>query len=128
MRTAAAKMMSDWANTLAASGGIENILILGDMNAYRLEDPISAIRDTGFTELVEKYQERPFSFAYRGQHGTLDYAFSSGALLDNVQKAFIWNVNAIFPPNVTLPEPWMRFSDHDPVVVDVLLRHSITSD
>jgi len=128
MRTAAAKIMSDWASTLAASDGIENILILGDMNAYRLEDPISAIRKAGFTELVEEYQEQTFSFAYRGQHGTLDYAFSSNALLDNVQQAFIWNVNTVFPPNVTLPEPWMRFSDHDPVVVDILLRHSMTSD
>jgi predicted extracellular nuclease len=128
MRTAAAQKMSHWANRLAASAGIENILVLGDMNAYRREDPIGAIREAGFIELVEKYQQQPFSFAYRGQHGTLDYAFSSSALLGNVQQAFIWNVNAIFPPGTALPEPWMRFSDHDPVVVDVLLRHSITSD
>jgi predicted extracellular nuclease len=103
------------------------------MNAYRNEDPINAIRDAGFTELMDKKQgdeERVqvYSFVYFGQHGTLDYAFSSDALLPNVEQAFIWNVNAALPANMKLPQPWLRFSDHDPVVVDIRSRQSSTSD
>lgn len=128
MRATSAEKMSAWANGLAESAGIENILILGDMNAYRREDPVSVIRAAGFIELMDEKPEQPYSFVYRGQRGTLDYAFSSDALLDNVQQAFIWNVNAALPVNVDLPEPWLRFSDHDPVVVDILLRQSNTSD
>jgi predicted extracellular nuclease len=77
---------------------------------------------------MDQKRDRPYSFVYYGQHGTLDYAFASKALAQRVQQAFIWNVNADFPANIELPEPWLRFSDHDPVVVDFSLRHSNTSD
>jgi predicted extracellular nuclease len=128
MRRVAAKKMSAWAKQLAASMGTENTLILGDMNAYRNEDPIGSIRDAGFTELMERNSLPTYSFVYAGQRGTLDYAFSSDALLGKVQKAYIWNVNAAFPAKVALPQPWLGFSDHDPVVVELRLRHSSTSD
>ena len=96
--------------------------------------------DGKFRELVEENpgkqqpgnskQRHHHSFVYYGQHGTLDYAFSSTALFGKVQQAFIWNVNASFPANMDkdLPRPWLRFSDHDPVVVDLSLRQSSTSD
>ena len=128
MRLASAKKMSTWVKTIAASTGTDNILILGDMNAYRNEDPINAIRDAGFTELMDEKQGQKYSFVYFGQHGTLDYAFSSDALLPNVEQAFIWHVNAALPTNMKLPQPWLRFSDHDPVVVDIRSRQSSTSD
>ena len=128
MRRISAEKMSAWAKKIAASKGTENILILGDMNAYRNEDPIGAIRAFGFTELMEKNRLPTYSFVYSGQRGTLDYAFSSDSLLEKVQNAYIWNVNAAFPTKVALPKPWLRFSDHDPVIVELLLRHSSTSD
>jgi len=128
MRRIAAEKMSAWAKEIAASYGTENILILGDMNAYRNEDPIGSIRDAGFIELMERGPLPTYSFVYAGQRGTLDYAFSSDALLGKVQKAYIWNVNAAFPSKVALPQTWLGFSDHDPVVVELRLRHSSTSD
>ncbi|MDX2427422.1 MAG: ExeM/NucH family extracellular endonuclease [Xanthomonadales bacterium] len=127
MRKAAAEKMSAWAKELAASKGTDNILILGDMNAYRNEDPVGAIRDAGFTELMEKNQLPEYSFIYAGQRGTLDYAFTSDALLEHAQ-AHIWHVNAAFPAHMESPKPWLRFSDHDPVVVDIRWRQSSTSD
>ena len=125
--------MSAWAKGVATSSGTDNILIMGDMNAYRKEDPINSIREAGFTELMDdkpgdERQGRSHSFAYFGQHGTLDYAFSSDALFEKVQQAFIWDVNVALPSNMELPQPWLRFSDHDPVVVDIDLRQSNTSD
>jgi predicted extracellular nuclease len=128
MRLASARKMSAWAIGLAASAGTDNILILGDMNAYRNEEPIDAIREAGFTELMDKRQGQAYSFVFFGQRGTLDYAFSSDALRDKVEQAFIWNVNAALPARMELPQPWLRFSDHDPVVVDIRSRQSRTSD
>ena len=128
MRQASAAKMSAWAKEVAVSGETNNILILGDMNAYRNEDPIGAIRDAGFTELMERDPQATYSFVYSGQRGTLDYAFTSDALLENVQQAYIWHVNAAFPAKMELPQPWLRFSDHDPVVVELSLRQSKTSD
>jgi predicted extracellular nuclease len=128
VRTASAKRMSAWAKSIATSAGTGNILILGDMNAYRNEDPIGAIRDAGFIELMDKKQKPTYSFVYYGQHGTLDYAFSSSPLLENVEQAFIWHANTPFPVNMDLPQPWLGFSDHDPVVVDIRSRQSSTVD
>ena len=128
MRLASAKKMATWARSVATTTGTDNILILGDMNAYRMEQPVAAIRDAGFTELMDGKSKETYSYVYYGQHGTLDYAFTSEALLERVQQAFIWHVNTPVPINMELPQPWLRFSDHDPVVVDVLLRQSITSD
>ena len=128
MRRASAEKMTQWAKTVAASFGTDNILILGDMNAYRNEDPVGAIRNAGFTELMENTPLPTHSFVYFGQHGTLDYAFSSDALLDQVEQAYIWHVNAVYPANMELPQPWLGFSDHDPVVVGLRLRQSSTSD
>jgi len=128
MRRVSAEKMSAWAKGLAASYGTNNILILGDMNAHRNEDPVTAIRTAGYTELVETSQLPNYSFVFAGQHGTLDYAFASESLLDQVQQAYIWHVNAAFPPHMELPQAWLGFSDHDPVVVELRLRHSSTSD
>jgi len=128
MRVASAEKMSTWVNSHAASTQTENVLILGDMNAYRQEDPIDAIRNAGFIELGDDTPDDTYSFVFFGQAGTLDYAFASAALLQKVQQTFIWNVNAALPANMELPQPWLRFSDHDPVVVDIRSRQSSTSD
>lgn len=128
LRTVSAKKMSVWTQKVAENAGIDNILILGDMNAYRNEDPITAIRDAGFTELMDGQQGQVYSFVYDGRRGTLDYAFTSDALLERVEKAFIWHVNTDLPDQPELPQPWLGFSDHDPVVVDIRSRQSITSD
>jgi len=128
MRVAAAEKMSAWVNSLGVSTRTTNILILGDMNAYRQEDPINAIRAAGFIELLDKADAGTYSFIYRGQAGTLDYAFASAAMQQKVRQAFIWNVNAALPAKVDLPQPWLRFSDHDPVVIDIRLHQASTSD
>jgi len=119
VRRISADKMSQWTKELATSAGTDNILILGDMNAYRNEDPIGAIRNAGFSELMESNQLPVYSFAYSGQHGSLDYAFASDALLERVHQAYIWHVNAAFPSHMELPQPWLRFSDHDPVIVEL---------
>jgi len=128
LRTISAKKMTDWTSKVAADAGTGNILILGDMNAYRSEDPIVAIREAGFTELMDETQGEVYSFIYRGRRGTLDYAFTSDALNEKVAGAYIWHVNTNLPDTLDSAQPWLGFSDHDPVVVDIRLRQSNTSD
>jgi len=123
MRTVSAQKMTAWVKSLAATSQTDNILIMGDMNAYRREAPVDAIRTAGFEELMDSAEGQPFSFMYYGQAGTLDYAFVSPALKQKVQNAFIWQVNSSMPAQMDLQIPWLRFSDHDPVVVDLSLRH-----
>ena len=118
-----------WLEKLAGEMGTENILILGDMNAWRKEDPIRQFSESGYVDLVEQVSGLPqHSFLYWGQTGTLDYAFASSALAGYAKRAEIWHINATWPQKMVQAQPWLRASDHDPVIVDFDFSHSATSD
>ena len=122
-RVEAVEALLPWLEQLAGETGTEHLLILGDMNAYRMEDPVQAFKKHGYSELVEQLSGLPqYSYRYFGQVGTLDYAFASDALVDSVQQARIWHINSDWPQKMELPEPWLRMSDHDPVIVDIKFR------
>lgn len=109
-----------WLDDLASRVGTDKVLVVGDMNAYRQEDPIRRFREGGYTELVETVAGLPrHSVRFYGQGGTLDYAFASPALVPSVRQADTWPINADWPPRMDLPRPWLRMSDHDPVIVDL---------
>ena len=128
-RVAAVESLTPWLAGLARAAGTEKILVLGDMNAWRREDPIRAFRDAGYLELVEELSGLPqHSFLYFGARGTLDYAFASATLRPSVRRAAIWHINSDWPRKMPLPQPWLRMSDHDPVVVDVDFSQSATAD
>lgn len=128
-RTAAADVQIPWLKKLAAEAGTSHILIMGDMNAWRQEDPVQKFRAHNMVDLVEQLEGLPqHSFRYFGQSGTLDYAFASPELARLARSATIWNINADWPRNMDLPAPWLRMSDHDPVVVDLDFTQPSTSD
>ena len=118
-----------WLERLAEEMATENILVLGDMNAWRKEDPVRQFTESGFIDLVEQLSGLPqYSFLFWGQTGTLDYAFASPPLAKSVQSALIWHINANWPAGMDQPRPWLRASDHDPVIVDLDFSQSVTSD
>ncbi len=128
-RTQAAKKMVQWTLSLADASTQGKALILGDMNAYRMEDPITAIIEAGFKDLKATSDIGfEFSYIHFGAAGTLDYAFASVQLRPFVQSSRILHINSTYPQGVDLPQPWLRSSDHDPVVVDLRFRQSATSD
>ena len=97
------------------------------MNSYRKEDPITVMLDAGFKDLTSPSGPHPsYSYVYRGEAGTLDYAFASRELISYVRSARVLNINSPWPPGMELPLPWLRSSDHDPVIVDLRLRSSST--
>lgn len=119
----------EWIDGLSESLDTKNILIMGDMNAWRLEDPIRRFRESSWVDLVEQLSGLPqHSFLYWGQTGTLDYVFASEAMSGFARSAVIWHINANHARNMEHPQPWLRASDHDPVVVDFDFSHSRTSD
>ncbi|MBT8049545.1 MAG: ExeM/NucH family extracellular endonuclease [Xanthomonadales bacterium] len=128
-RVAAVKAQLPWLRQLAEQAGSGRLLILGDMNAWRNEDPIRQFNGAGYIDLVEKMAGLPqHSFLYWGQTGTLDYAFASPALAGLARYAVNWHINADWPREMTQSEPWLRASDHDPVIVDFDFSQPVTSD
>ena len=115
-------------------------LIIGDLNAYAMEDPITALKDGGYTDLVNSYVgAEAYSYIYYGQSGYLDHALASPSLLSQVTGATIWHINADEPKvldyntefkttgqieSLYNVDPY-RASDHDPVVIGLELRTTL---
>ncbi|MEO0914608.1 MAG: ExeM/NucH family extracellular endonuclease, partial [Pseudomonadota bacterium] len=110
----------------------EDFLVLGDLNAYAQEDPTQALRDLSLyvdliDTLVEGGQDEAFSFVFDGQQGTLDQAFASTGLADNVTGLTEWHVNAQEPGLLGFSSEFndprffnddlFRAADHDPLII-----------
>jgi predicted extracellular nuclease len=119
-RVASVESLLPWLENLAEQSGISEWLVTGDMNAYRKEDPLDAFRAAGLHDLVLSHHGREsYSYVYRGERGTLDYALASPAMAGRVLDARNWNINSDWPRDDQLQPNWLRWSDHDPVVVDL---------
>jgi hypothetical protein len=129
-RTDAANALAAWLSSNPTGKVDENILILGDLNAYGQEDPIEALINQGY--------ENPFSdpltysFVFSGQWGSLDYALASPSLAEQLKDAAKWAVNSdeidawdyssrFNDPSLYAPD-FYRNSDHDPLIVGFDLR------
>ena len=137
-RTSAAGALARYLTTDPTGSGDPDILIIGDLNAYAREDPITALETAGYTDLVEAFVgSDAYSFVFGGQLGYLDHALASPSLLGQVTGAAEWHINAdevaVFDYNDGVHDPDERFwkstarpvyepnafrsSDHDPVIV-----------
>ena len=131
-RSAQAQATLEFAARLTEANGDADVLIMGDLNSYRLEDPIKVLSQS-FINLDERLPlaER-YSYVFMGEAGTLDYAFASPSLNEQVTGFDIWHINSdeprihdynleFNPIDLFRPSPY-RSSDHDPVIVGLELR------
>jgi hypothetical protein len=117
-----------------AQAADDDVVLLGDFNAYAKEDPIVAFTDTGWTDEIEHFMEAGhfgYSFVFDGTAGRLDHALASPTLAAQVVGANEWHINAdepsvldynleFKPQDLYTPTPY-RSSDHDPVVLGLNL-------
>jgi predicted extracellular nuclease len=112
--------------------GTTPALIIGDLNAYAKEDPISAIIGEGYTDLANYFGgAEAYSYSFDGQLGYLDHALASASMLEKVVDTTEWHINADEPivldynldfqsatqiDKYFAPDAY-RMSDHDPVVI-----------
>jgi hypothetical protein len=130
-RTDAATALVNWLATDPTGSGSEDFLILGDLNAYSQEDPVTTIESASYTDLIEAFvgtgfTDGAYSFNFFAESGSLDHALSSLGMTANVTGAAIWHINADEPaaldynnfnqPLLYNPDEF-RSSDHDPLLV-----------
>jgi predicted extracellular nuclease len=137
VRTAAANALTAWLAGNPTGTGDPDILIMGDLNAYAQEDPITAIKNAGYSNLIQdRLGLSAYSYAFDGQWGYLDHALATPALAGQVTDVVEWHTNADEPSvldyNTEFKTPGQvaslysadrfRSSDHDPVMVGLDLR------
>jgi hypothetical protein len=138
-RTAAARDLTAWLTTDPTGSGDRNFLLLGDLNAYALEDPLMVIKSAGYTDLVQKFLgANAYSYIYDGQAGYIDHASASASLLPRVTGVTEWHIDADEPsvldynqndksagqlPSLYNADPY-RASDHDPLIIGLSLPDS----
>ena len=133
-RRSAAAAIADWLSTDPTSSGDPDFLIIGDLNAYLLEDPLTALRNAGFVNLGEAATGTDaYSFVFGGQSGALDHALASPSLEPQVAAVLEWHINADEPPVLDYnlesgrdPDLFdadtpYRASDHDPLLIGLNL-------
>lgn len=131
-RTNAAQALVDYLATDPTGSGSDYFLIIGDLNAYALEDPIMAITAAGYTNLIAYFGGvNAYGYQFDGQWGYLDHGLASDELLPFVTHAVEWHINADEPivfdynvefktanqVNIFYSPSAFRSSDHDPVII-----------
>jgi uncharacterized protein len=133
-RSNAAAAIADWISTDPTASGDTDFLIIGDLNAYLMEDPLTALRNAGLTSLLDSNTDA-YSYNFNAMAGALDHALASPSLNAQVREAMEWHINSdephlldynlengrdamLFDPN----SPY-RASDHDPVIIGLDLTN-----
>jgi predicted extracellular nuclease/2',3'-cyclic-nucleotide 2'-phosphodiesterase (5'-nucleotidase family) len=142
-RTEAAKAIADWMNSDPTEQEVVGGLIIGDINAYAEEDPITEIVERGYVDMLKVFAPEdgpvPYSYTFDATQGRLDHALADEDLAPFVTGADEWHINAdetqaidyqlsgpgsfrtaavaeqYYQPNA------FRSSDHDPVIIGLQL-------
>ncbi len=133
-RVQQAQALRSFVARLQTSSSNNDVLLIGDFNAYAQEDPIFDLTSSGFVDLVGRFRSFGYSYVFDGEAGRLDQGIASASLSPKVTRAVEWHVNADEPfgidYNLEFKQPAcaacapdlysataFRSSDHDPVVI-----------
>ncbi|MDK1288030.1 ExeM/NucH family extracellular endonuclease [Pseudoalteromonas umbrosa] len=134
-RVTAVNELHAWLASNPTSVVDEDTVILGDFNAYNMEDPISQMTTNGYANLrnVINGDATSYSYVFKGRLGSLDHAFASNSMTQKVLGVADWHINADEPVALDYnteyksdkhqqslyAEHAYRSSDHDPIVIDI---------
>ncbi len=94
-RTAQATALASWINeTVTPAANDPDVLIVGDLNSYARETPITALEAAGFFDLETLSQTNDYSYVFDSQIGRLDYALGNLGMASKVTGAAAWHINA----------------------------------
>lgn len=133
--------LMSWLTSDPTGTGDPDILLVGDYNSYAMEDPIIAVEEFGFANLIKSFiGPDAYSYVFDGQWGYLDHAFASPSLNAHVTGVAEYHINSDEPgvldyntdfksagqiASLYAPDEF-RVSDHDPVIVGLCLPPTAT--
>lgn len=134
-----AQRLLDWLPTVKATAGTENVIMLGDFNAYAQEDPIHLLTSGGIVDLVSMFDPADYSYVFDANAGRLDHGLGTPSIATKVTGATSWHINADEPEwtdynteDRAAGNDWyqptaFRASDHDPMLIGLNLVKTITA-
>ncbi|MBD9480705.1 ExeM/NucH family extracellular endonuclease [Pseudoxanthomonas sp. PXM02] len=123
LRLDSSKRLDAWLKTDPTRTRGDRVVMLGDFNAYAMEDPVRWLRDdAGWIDaFTQAGVEQPYSYVYNGLTGRLDHALLSPSLAKQLRGAAEWHINAdeqdaqgYADGDASVP---FRSSDHDPLLL-----------
>ena len=121
--------------TYTSTFGDEDFLIVGDLNAYGKEDPITTLTDWGMIDLHRTFHaDSSYSYVYQGTLGYLDHALCNSTLYPQVTGMTPYHINAPEKDAYTYDGSsndgtMFRCSDHDPILIGLRLgKDNTTTD
>ncbi|WP_053076556.1 ExeM/NucH family extracellular endonuclease [Caenimonas sp. SL110] len=129
-RMEAAQQLTAWLATNPTGTADSDVLLIGDLNAYGMEDPITYLEANGYDKVSTGY-----SYSFDGLWGSLDHALSSDSLTGQVAGTYKWGINAQEPGVLDYntefksttqdslfysPDAY-RSSDHNPILIGLNL-------
>ena len=138
-RTRQAQDLAAWLATNPTGTTDSDYLIIGDLNSYAKEDPVTTLANAGYNSVLPI---NSYSYLYDGQMGSLDHALVSNSLAAQVTGAEKWHINADEPSVLDYNTNFKsvgqisslynadlyRSSDHDPVIVGLNLTVPVTNN
>lgn len=112
-----------FAKSTANYFGDPDVIIMGDLNAYAMEDPIRILEEGGYHNLLKYFGgEGAYSYSFRGTAGCLDHILANGSIMSAITGCSAFHLNADEPTvfgyaGYSAQDNMYRSSDHDPVVV-----------
>lgn len=112
--------------------GDDDVLVMGDLNAYAKEDPIVVFTDAGYVDLHRAFHaDSSYSYTYRGAAGYLDHALANPSMLKQVTGMTAYHINSDERDSYTYDKStdntMFRCSDHDPIIVGLALGENANS-
>jgi predicted extracellular nuclease len=135
-RSRQATDLTAWLATNPTGSNDPDYLILGDLNAYAMEQPLTILAAAGY---VNQLPVTSYSYVFDGQIGSLDHALATSSLASQITGTAKWHINSDEPSvldyntefksaaqvNSLYAPDQFRASDHDPVLVGLNLANPL---
>lgn len=132
-RVEAVKQLDSWLSSNPTGATDGDYLLVGDLNAYRMEDPVTTLEAAGYTH---RGSEGGYSYVFDGLRGSLDHILSKGLSADEITGVSHFNINADEQLALDYNDEFgdgsvnrdldrddmYRASDHDPVLIGLKLQ------
>lgn len=145
VRVQQAQRLRTFVAQVQSLAGSNDVLLVGDFNAYAQEDPIFDLTSSGYLDEIGRFNTFGYSYVFDGAAGRLDHAIASATMAYKIGSAVHWHINAdeavLYDYNLEFkapattcgglcpPDPYepnaFKSSDHDPVLVGLALFKTI---